>query len=245
MNDQPTDEPTDPKQTLTGHQVEAALLADWRIMFDSLQARYRTGSFATGLALVNQIGEAAEELNHHPDLDLRYPTLHVRLSSHDVGGITRRDVDLARRITDLAGRLGATPDTDAIQVLEVAMDTPDHAAVKPFWAAVLGMQATEGVDDEITDPGGVLPTLWFQTSDAHGAGERPADDRVEQRFHLDIRVPPEVAERRVKAALDAGGTLVSDAMAPSFWVLADAEGNKACVCTWLGRAVSPDELAQE
>ncbi len=225
----------DPKQTLTGHDVEAELLADWRVMFATLQARFRTGDFATGLRLVQQIGEAAEEMNHHPDLDLRYPTVHVRLSSHDVGGITQRDIDLARTITDLAGRLGAKADTDAVQVLEIALDAADAAAIRPFWAAVLGLEAPEDVPDEVNDPSGILPSLWFQETDHH---ETPR-----QRFHLDVRVPPEVAERRVKAALAAGGTLVSDERAPTFWVLADAEGNKACVTTWLGRATSPDETA--
>lgn len=222
-------------RTLNGHEIEAELLTDWRVMFDTLQARFRTGDFATGLRLVDEIGAAAEETNHHPDLDLRYPTVHVRLSSHDAGGITQRDVDLARRITDLAGRLGAKADTDAVQVLEIALDTADHEAIKPFWAAVLGLDPEAGQPDEVVDGDGTLPSIWFQETEAH--------DEPRQRFHLDIRVPPEVAERRVKAALAAGGTMVSDARAPSFWVLADAQGNKACVCTWLGRAVSPDELA--
>jgi 4a-hydroxytetrahydrobiopterin dehydratase len=166
-------------------------------------------------------------MNHHPDLDLRYPTLHVRLSSHDVGGITQRDIDLARQISEMAGRLGATADTDAVQVLELALDTPDHQAIKPFWAAVLGMDGSDE-DDELVDKSGILPTIWFQGSQAR--------DEPGQRWHLDIRVPPEVAQTRIQAALDAGGTMVSDAQAPSFWVLADAQGNKACVCTWQGRA---------
>ena len=225
----------DPKQPLTGHEIEAELLADWRIMFSTLQARFRTGDFATGLRLVQQIGEAAEEMNHHPDLDLRYPTLHVRLSSHDVGGITQRDIDLARRITDLAGALRAKADPDSVQVLEIALDSADADVIKPFWAAVLGLE--ESPLDEVNDTSGILPSLWFQDTEPH---ETPR-----QRFHLDIRVPPEVAERRVKAALEAGGTLVSDGRAPSYWVLADAEDNRACVTTWLGRAVSPDETPGE
>jgi 4a-hydroxytetrahydrobiopterin dehydratase len=49
-------------------------------------------------------------------------------------------------------------------------------------------------------------------------------------------VPHDVAEARIAAALAAGGTLVSDAEAPSYWVLADADGNKACICTWQDRA---------
>lgn len=222
----------DPKQTLNGHDIAAEGLSDWRIMFFTLQARFRTGSFATGLAMVNEIGEAAEAMNHHPDLDLRYPTLHVRLTSHDVGGITQRDVDLARKISGMAERLGATADTDAVQVLELGLDTHDHNEIRPFWEAVLGMQTGPKEDDEILDPSGILPTIWFQQSEPH--------DAPQQRWHLDIRVPPEVAPARVQAALDAGGTLVSDDSAPRFWVLADAQGNKACVCTWEGRIPPPD-----
>lgn len=215
------------KKMLHGHDIEAADLPDWRIMFSTLQARFRTGSFATGLAMVTEVGEAAEQMNHHPDLDLRYPTLHVRLSSHDVGGLTQRDIDLARKISEIADGLGVSADTDAVQVLELALDTPDHQAITAFWAAVLGMELS-GQDGEIVDKSGILPTIWFQESDAR--------DEERQRWHLDIRVPPEVAPTRIQAALDAGGTMVSDAEAPSFWVLADAQGNKACVCTWQGRS---------
>src|SRR5262245_47898845 len=62
--------------TLTGDQIAAANLADWRPLLNALHTRFRTGSFKTGLELVNQIGEAAEAANHHPDLDLRYPLLN-------------------------------------------------------------------------------------------------------------------------------------------------------------------------
>lgn len=218
----------DDKAVLDGHDIEAELLTDWRIMFSALHARFKTGDFATGLALVNQIGAAAEEMDHHPDLDLSYPHLDVRLTSHDVGGLSQRDVDLARTISDLAGSLGAKADPAAVQVLELGLDSADHEEIKPFWAAVLGLDPEAGEPDEVIDGDGALPSIWFQETDAH---ETPR-----QRFHLDIRVPPEVAEARVKAALDAGGTLVSDARKPTFWVLADAQGNKACVCTWLGRS---------
>ncbi|HTW14531.1 MAG TPA: 4a-hydroxytetrahydrobiopterin dehydratase [Nocardioides sp.] len=219
------------RDRLDGHAVEAELLADWRVMFSALHTRFRTGDFATGLALVNAIGEAAEAANHHPDVDLTYPLVTVRLSSHDVGGITQRDVRLAREISDAAGRLGAAADPAGVSVTELALDTHDRAEIMPFWAAVLGYETSEGDDRELVDPDGSRPTLWFQES------ERRSPEGVEQRFHLDVRVPPEVAEQRIRAAVDAGGTLVSDGRAPSFWVLADAQGNQACITTWLGREV--------
>jgi 4a-hydroxytetrahydrobiopterin dehydratase len=207
-------------------QVAEEGLDDWRLLFHGLHACYRFRDFATGLRLVAAIGAVAEELDHHPDLDLRYGRLRVRLSSHDVHGVTARDVRLARRITELAAAEEVAADPACLQVLELALDTAGSAAVKPFWRAVLGL-ADSAHDEELVDPDGSLPTLWFQATEPH--------DEPRQRFHVDVRVPPEVAPGRVEAALAAGGRLVSDERAPTFWVLADVEGNKACVTTWQGR----------
>ena len=217
----------DDKRRLTPQDVEGEGLSDWRILFRTLHARFETGSFATGLELVNRIGAAAEERNHHPDVDLTYPRVVVRLTSHDTGGVTRRDVELARTISGFAAELGVRAEPSAVQVLELGLDSADRAEIMPFWAAVLGLQTTSGDDRELVDGSGRLPTLWFQSTDPH---ETPR-----QRFHVDIRVPPEVAAGRIQAAIDAGGTLVTDEYAPRFWVLADAQGNKACVTTWQGR----------
>lgn len=214
-------------ETLTGSQLEAEGLDDWRILFQALHTRFRTRDFATGLRLVVAIGAAADELDHHPDLDLRYGQVGVRLWSHDAGGVTQRDVRLARLISELAAAGGVAAEPASLSVLEIALDTEDAAAIKPFWRAVLAM-ADSPAYDELVDPVGTLPTLWFQETGPH---EVPR-----QRFHLDVRVPPEEAEARVAAALAAGGTLVTDEHAPRFWVLADGQGNRACVTTWLGRS---------
>ena len=218
MNDQ---------QVLDGHAIAAARLDDWRLLFAALHARFRTGSFAKGIRFVDRIAAEAEKANHHPDIDLRYGFVRIRLSSHDVGGVTERDIRLARVISELAEGFELTPEVARLQVVEVGLDTHDAAEVKPFWAAVLGLTDSDRYDDELVDPDGLVPTLWFQSTDPH--------DPPRQRFHFDVRVAPEQAEQRVRAALEAGGTLVSDARAPRFWVLADAQGNKACITTWLGR----------
>ena len=205
--------------TLTFTDVEAADLPDWRWLLGALHAHFATGDFAAGLALVNEIGAMAEEANHHPDVELQYPHVRVKLMSHDASGVTSRDVDLAGRISAKARELGITADPSSLSVLEIALDTADEEAIKPFWQAVLGVKETSDGD---------LPPLWFQQTDPH--------PEPRQRFHVDITVPPEAAEGRIAAALAAGGTLVSDDHAPSFTVLADAEGNKACISTPLGRA---------
>lgn len=221
---------TDDKTVLSGNDVEDERLDDWRLLFSSLHARFETGDFATGVKLVDAIGEAADEMNHHPDVDLTYPRVDVRLTSHDVGGVTQRDIRLARTISALAERLGATPKPAETSVIELGLDTPNFAEVKPFWAALLGYKANDDHDDELNDPDGTMPTIWFQQTDPH---ETPR-----QRWHLDLRVPPDTVERRIEQALEAGGTLVSDERAPAFWVLADPQGNRACITTWLGRDVA-------
>lgn len=215
------------EKRLTGDEITAMGLDDWRAMLQGLQARFLTGRFDVGLQMVNQIGAAAEEMNHHPDLDLRYTHLNVLLMSHDVNARTQRDVDLARRISQIAADLGVRSDPAAVQRLEIAIDTWDAAEIKPFWRAVLGMQDNPKFDDDLLDPRGDLPGLWFQQTDKH--------DEPRQRFHLDITVPPEVAADRIAAAVAAGGVVVDREVEPRFVVLADAQGNKVCVCTQVGR----------
>jgi 4a-hydroxytetrahydrobiopterin dehydratase len=220
----PTDEQ---KRLLTFAEVEAAGVADWRQLFEALRTRFKTGGFNRGLELVTRIAALADEADHHPDVDLRYPHVDVAICSHDVFGVTSRDVELARAISAAAADLGIEADPTANAVVEIGLDTWDHAEIKPFWAAVLGMTDHPRHDEELRDLAGSQPTLWFQGTTEH--------DEPRQRFHLDIRVPPEVADERISAALAAGGVLVSDEQAPRFTVLADAQGNKVCVTTGLGR----------
>lgn len=217
----------DPKQTLTFAEVEAAGLADWRRLFDALHARFASGDFARGLELVNRIGALAEDADHHPDVELRYPHVNVTLSSHDVHGVTSRDLDLAAAISVAAAELGIRSDPSTLSVVEIALDSADLQEVKPFWRAVLGLADSPVYDEELVDGNGSLPTLWFQATEPH--------DEPRMRFHLDVRVPAELAAGRIAAALAAGGVLVSDEHAPRFTVLADAQGNKVCVTTGLGR----------
>lgn len=218
---------TDPKTIIGYPAVRDSGLDDWRWLLGVLHARFKTGSFVKGLELANRIGEAAEEANHHPDLDLSYPTLDVRLVSHDVGGVTSRDLDLARRISEIAADLGVEAAPHEITVLEIGLDVPAAEDVRDFWAAVQGYEV-RGDGQQVEDPGGRRTALWFQRS-------HEAVGEVQQRFHYDVIVPIEAAHQRIDAALAAGGTLVTDEHAPAFWVLADRHGNKACVCTPEGR----------
>ncbi|WP_229053936.1 4a-hydroxytetrahydrobiopterin dehydratase [Aeromicrobium sp. Leaf350] len=202
-------------------------LDDWVLAERWLHARFTTSDFAAGLALVNAIGAAAEDANHHPDVTLRYGHVDVHLRSHDAGDLTSRDVDMARRISELAAEHGVTGTPSAVRLLSLALDAADIPAVGRFWSAAF-TGAPDNVDeDDVVDPDTHELVMWLQQTDPH------AEPR--QRFHLDLWVAPDAAEARIAAIVDAGGVLVSDDEAPSFTVLADPEGNKVCICTCLDR----------
>lgn len=93
---------SDPKQTLSAEQISQEVPRGWSHDGDRIRVRYATGDFASGLRLVTTVGLLAEEANHHPDVLLTYPEVGITLSSHDVGGVTSRDLDLARRIGKVA-----------------------------------------------------------------------------------------------------------------------------------------------
>jgi 4a-hydroxytetrahydrobiopterin dehydratase len=210
---------------LTGRQIADEALDGWVNLGGVLGTRIRTTDFAGALALVDAIGAAAEELDHHPDIAFGWGRVDIRLTSHDAGGVTERDVKLARVISALAEDANLEPESDNAVKLELALDSPAFEGVLPFWRAVLRLE-DGAAPDEVVDPSGALPSVWFQAS-----GDEP--DR--QRWHFDLWVEPSEVQPRIEAALAAGGTLDSDANAPSFWILADPEGNKVCLCTWQDR----------
>lgn len=74
-----------------------------------LRAEYSTKDFASAVHLLQAVADAADELNHHPDVRLGYGSIAFELSSHDAGGVTERDVQLAQRIQAIADAEGAAP----------------------------------------------------------------------------------------------------------------------------------------
>ncbi len=196
-------------------------LNDWRFLLGAIHAHFRAGSFSAAATLVGAIAVAADAAEHHPDLDLRYrDRVHVVLTTHAAGGLTALDTQLAAEISRLAAAAGAIAEPTVSQATEIAIDTLDADRIRPFWAAVLGYVQSNG---NLVDPLRIGPSLWFQQMDA------PREQR--DRFHIDVTVPHDIADQRVALALAAGGTLMTDKFAQSWWVLADADGNEACVCT--------------
>lgn len=209
---------------LSRTQASEALPA-WRYLLGRMHLTVDAGSFTSALALVNDVGRIAEEHNHHPEIDLRYSRVHLAVASHDAGGITERDVAFGSAVADLVAARGLEPVTSNLAEFEIAIDALDIPAVLPFWRAVTGY-ADDG-PEALADPLLIGPPIWFQQMDE----PRPQRNRI----HIDLTLPHDEVRTRLDRALDAGGTLLSDAAAPSFWVLSDPEGNEVCLCTWQGR----------
>ena len=112
-------------------------------------------------------------------------------------------------------------------MVEFGLDTMRVGEQAEFWAAVLGSKV---VDDEVVGTT-YAPQVWFQPSES--AGPATAGEGRIQRWHPDIWVPHDEPETRIKAVLDAGGALVDDSRAPEWWVMADPDGNRFCICTSL------------
>ena len=203
-------------------------LEDWRPLVHSLHGRFRTGDFAAGLEFVVDIGAAAEAANHHPDVRLGYTHVDIELISHDTGGVTDRDLDLARTISTLAKERGFESDPAAVARVEIALNAVDAAQIGPFWAAALTGDAQNFDGEQVVDPAGQVPLLWFQPTE-------PRDEVPIMCFHLDVWIPPGQLPARIESAVAAGGRIVDDTESPSFVVLEDAEGNKACLCTVMDR----------
>jgi 4a-hydroxytetrahydrobiopterin dehydratase len=215
---------------LSGQAFHDLGLADWRFLVGAIEANFTLGSYAAAGTFAGRVAAIADEQNHHPTIHLTYPgVVHVASTSHDVHGVSPRDVRLAEAVSAAARQEGATPGLPTGSAsTEIAIDALDIDAVRPFWKAVLDyVDARPRVEGDIVrqveDPTGIGPAVWFQQMDS----PRPERNRI----HLDVVVPHDVADARLAAALAAGGHLVSDARARAFWVLADVEGNEACICT--------------
>jgi 4a-hydroxytetrahydrobiopterin dehydratase len=226
---------------LMGDQIAAAGLTDWRKLAQGLHARYLVDDFGAGARFVAAVGEAGDAIGHHPRVSMGAGHVDLKLVTDDaiyrdddgteyvIEWPTQQDVDLARRITEIAVDHRLDPDPASVSHIELGLDTAHSATIAPVWAALLtGGAEAQGrgtPTDEIRDATARVPNLWF------------GDAEEGQRFHVEVYVAPEVAEQRIAAAVAAGGTVVDDGNAPSLTVIADQDGNRGVVCVDVSAAM--------
>ena len=208
----------------------------WRYVLGEFRTQVLTGSLPLA-ADVAARAAAVAGAQGHLRMDVRADRVLLSLQTAEISWVTPLDAELAHRISQVAGEFRLTTQSGAgsaeersVQALAIGIDAMDIAAIRPFWKAVLGYidEPTASCDqDALVDPFGQGPAIWFQQMDA----PRPQRNRL----HFDVSVPHDEAHRRIEATIAAGGKLLSDAEAPAFWVLADPEGNEACITTWQGR----------
>jgi 4a-hydroxytetrahydrobiopterin dehydratase len=207
----------------------------WRLLLGSFTASVAVDGLDRALQVAATAASACGgDAGDHLRIDVRADRVELTLQPRGAVMVTARDAQLAIAIADAVQALGLalSPPTGTprpVQVLEIAIDALDIPSVRPFWKAVLDYEDEPGAGPAgaLVDPARQGPSVWFQQMDE--------PRRQRNRIHFDLDVAHDDARRRVQAALDAGGVLVSDASARSFWVLADAEGNEMCVCTWQDR----------
>lgn len=206
---------------------EAEGIDDWRLTSEGATAFYHTNSFAESTRFVQAISELQGVEDHRPGIDVRHDgvTAHMITYTNNYFGLSQRDVELARQISAAARKCGLTADPSAVQSLLIIPGATNIAEVIPFWRAVLGYEPRrDSPEEDLVDPHDRGPAFWFERmieprGDGGGA------------IHVAIWVPYEQAEARIAAALSAGGRMVRDQFAPSWWTLADAAGNEADIST--------------
>jgi 4a-hydroxytetrahydrobiopterin dehydratase len=201
----------------------------WRYILGEFRTEVLTGSLPLA-ADVAARAAAEAGAQGHLRIDVRADRVIFSLQTAAVAWVTPLDVELAHRISAVAGEFRLTTQPGSVQMLEIGIDAMDMAKIRPFWQAVLGYAdepGRPGPPNGLVDPVGQGPAVWFQQMDA----PRPQRNRI----HFDVSVPHDEAHQRIAATIAAGGTLIYDAEAPAFWVLADPEGNEACITTWQGR----------
>ena len=206
--------------------------AGWRLILGAIYAEVSAPSLVEAAEAASlSVSAVGADGQGRLTVDVRADRAVLRLQSADVGAVTGRDVRLAHEVSGALAARGwlPTPGGGSVQALEIAIDALDIPLVRPFWKAVTEYadEAGSELNAALLDPSGRGPAIWFQQMDA----PRPQRNRI----HLDVDVPHEAASARIDAAIAAGGRLLSDDAAPAYWVLADPEGNEACICTWQGR----------
>lgn len=89
---------------LNGTELHHAIqgLEGWSVQGNTIERTFEFSNFVEAMGFVNRIAEAAEAVNHHPDIIINYNKVKLSLTSHDSGGVTQRDLRMAGKINELS-----------------------------------------------------------------------------------------------------------------------------------------------
>ena len=195
---------------------------DWRVLFWGAHVYYATDSFAQGAAFVAEIAVVAEAVGHEPDIDLRPEGVTIKTFSRRDGALSAKDAVLAVEVSAVAHRLGLRSDPSKLAVIGIAVAQGEGVDTRPFWEAVSGYDRL--YDEDLIDPVRRNPHLWFHELSPAKPGRG--------RTHIDVSVPADQAEKRVQAAIAAGGRIVDDSAAPKWWTIASPDNHGVDIAGW-------------
>ncbi len=195
---------------------------DWRVLFWGAQAFYRTSSFAQAAEFFGAISVAAATVGHEPDVDVRPEGVVIRSCSRADGALSRRDADLAVAVSAAARSMGLVADPSMLMVVGIAVAQDAGVDTRPFWEAAFGYRRVG--DEDLVDPLRRGPHLWFHEL----TPARPGRGRT----HIDVSVPADQAEGRVRAAVAAGGRIADEDIAPESWTIASPENHGVDIAGW-------------
>ena len=195
---------------------------DWRVLFWGAHVFYRTSSFDQAVGFVSAIAEAARTVGHDPDVDGRPEGVTIRTCSRPDGALSRADADLAAQVSAAAHRMRLESDPTALVVVGIAVAQDVGMDTRPFWEAAFGYQPNG--DTDLTDPIRRGPHLMFH--ELHDPRARRG------RTHIDVSVPAEEAEKRMQAAVAAGGRIVKAYEDQRTWILASPDNHGVDIAGW-------------
>jgi 4a-hydroxytetrahydrobiopterin dehydratase len=201
--------------------LAAENLGDWVVLHGGAAAVFRVSSLGEAARLADAVAQVPGIEGEGVLITVADDQLTVRLT-RGVFRLEPRHVELARAVSAVAQRHGATADRGRAQEVQVAVAAHPDTADVGFWRAVLGYAGL--ADDNAVDPLGHGSTVWMQDLDS----AKP----LRHAMHIDVSVAREHVDARLAAALAAGGRIVDDSNAPVHWTLADRAGNRVCLCAW-------------
>lgn len=208
------------EETITAKAFHTAEgVPEWRVLFSGAMAHWRTASLVEGAQFAAEISAAAREVGRDPDIDLRPRDVVVTTRRAD-GTLDARDLELAQRISSLARDAGLESDPSVLQAMQIFVAQAPGVDARPFFEAALGYE--DLYDTDAVDPNRRGIPLAFNPIARAGRG----------RTHIDVSVPADQVEARVRAVVAAGGRLADDSHAPMWWTLASPDNHGVDIAAW-------------